>query len=84
MGPGLDHEKIQTEFLATGKQETQSAKGGWLNKENYYRKESLGPNVPREMNDLTEADLGRLSKEQLRKNKEQLLTDILCGIPDSL
>jgi len=55
-----------TEFLKNGKeQETKSQKGGWLSKENYYRKSSIGVNKM-----MTEADLNKLSKAQLRKNKE--------------
>ena len=66
----------------------QSVKGdkqlGWLAKENYYKKGSMKQTQASNSKELTENDLGRLSPEQLRKHKEQLLTDILCGIPESL
>lgn len=33
---------------------------------------------------VTEDDMQKMSKEELRRYKEQLLTDMLCAIPESL
>ena len=75
-----ENEIAMSEFLQKGRDtEVRSQKGGWLSKENYYRKSSIGVNKM-----MTEEDLTKLTDAQLRKNKEQLMTDILCGIPDSL
>ena len=47
--------------------------------ESQVRKSSIGVNKM-----MTEADLLKLTKEQLRKYKEQLITDMICSIPDNL
>lgn len=54
-------------------------KGGWINDASIPRKSSIGVNKM-----MTEEDMSRLSKAELRKCKEQLITDMLCGIPESL
>lgn len=74
-----ENEIAMSEFIQKGRSNTNVSKGGWLDRENYIRKSSIGINKM-----MTEDDLTKLTKSQLRKNKEQLMTDILCGIPDSL
>ena len=73
-----ENEVAMSEFLKRDT-ESRNSKGGWLSKENYYRKSSIGVKKM-----MTEDDLTKLTKAQLRKNKEQLMTDIICGIPETL
>ena len=58
-------------------------KGNWMERNSSYKKRA--PKVVKKRNIIVnEDDLIHLSDEQLKKNKEQFLLDMYCGIPDLL